>query len=178
MFKNLKTCPEYFEGLKIKNSSSGFTIVELLISMGLLSFLLISITSIFTASLEVQLRSEATSGRQEDAQYILTRIFYDVNQATAISAPFTINAQQNSLSLTINGQTWTYSLVNGNLVLTNPAGTFQLNGYLTQVTAFTVKRVGNTTGKASIEIALSVGSRISGSPGSSVISFTTTYTKW
>lgn len=166
-------------GWREKSSwNSGVTIVELLIAMGLISLLLMSLTSIFVGAIDLQLRSQATSSRQEDAQYILSRLFYDVNQASAITTPSGINTQTNSLVLTVNGQTWTFALSNGDLVLTNPEGTFQLNSHLTQVTQFDVKRVGNASGKASVEVSITVGSRIEGAAGNDSVSYKTTYSKW
>lgn len=167
-----------FKQKGISNARSGVTLVELLVSMGLISVLLITLTNIFISSLELQLRSQADSSRQEDAQFILSRLFYDVNQASAITTPASINAQTNTLVLTVNGQTWTFALSNGNLNLTNPSGTFQINSYLTQVTQFDVKKVGNSTGKASVQVTITVGSRIAGSAGSDTVTYTTTYSKW
>ncbi len=157
---------------------AGFTLIELIVSLGLISLLLISLTSIFTASLELQLRSESSSSRQEDAQYILSRLFYDVNQASDIVSPASINEATHAIQLTVRGETWTVGLNNGNLELTTPSQTVQLNSYLTTVTQFDVKRVGNSTGKASIEVALTVGSRIQGSSGSNSVSYSTVYSKW
>lgn len=164
--------------LKSLSRISGFSLVELLISMGLLSILLVTITSIFTSSLEAQLRSQATSSRQEDAQYILSRLYYEVNQATAITSPATIGQQTNAVTLTINGQAWTYSLSNGNVILTNPSGTFQMNSYLTTVTQFDVIRVGNVGGKAGFKLSLTVGSRITSSQGADTVSYSSTYSIW
>lgn len=154
--------------------SKGLTLVELIVSMGLLSILLVLLTGIFASSLDIQLRSEATTSRQQDAQFILTRLAYDFNQATAMTNPSSINQQTSAITLTISGQSWTYSLQNGNLMLTNPQGTFQLNNYLTTVTQFDVTRVGNVGGKQSVQLNLTVGSRIQGSPGNSSVNYSTT----
>lgn len=162
----------------LPRSQKGFTLVELLMSMALLSLLLVSLTGIFASTIEARLKSEATSAKQQDAQYILTRLFYDINQASAITSPSTISSSQSSLSLTINSQTWTYSLSNGDLILTNPSGIYQMNSHLTTVTGFTVTRIGNSTGKASIQVALTTASRISGAAGNGSLSYTTTYSKW
>lgn len=156
----------------------GVTLIELVVSMGLISLLLISLTTIFTTSLELQLRSEATSFQQEDSQYVLSRLLFDVNQASDIIFPDTINEVSNSIELLVHSETWTISLNSGNLVLTTPSQTFQLNSYLTQVTQFDVRRVGNSTGKASIEVSVTVASRIAGSAGNNPVSYTTVYSKW
>jgi prepilin-type N-terminal cleavage/methylation domain-containing protein len=158
--------------------SAGVTLIELLIAMALISMLLVALTSIFTSSLELQLRAQATSSRQEDADYILSRLYYDVNQASAITNPSSINEQTNSIGLTVNGESWTYTLSDGDLILTNPAGTFQLNSHLTQLTQFDVRRVGNSTGTASIDVTITIGNRISGSQGDQTATYSTTYSVW
>src|SRR3989344_9039760 len=66
---------------------SGFTLVELLIAMGLLSILLVVFTSIFAETLAMQLRSETISNLQTDGQFISARLLHDFNQATAVTTP-------------------------------------------------------------------------------------------
>jgi type II secretory pathway pseudopilin PulG len=160
------------------SNKAGFTLVEMLVGFGLLSVLLVLMTGIFTAALDAQLRSQATSSRQEDAQYILSRLSYDFNNATTMTTPASVGQQGSTLVLTINGQAWTYALSNGDLVLTNPQGSFILNSYLTTISQFSVTKVGNTTGKAAGRIQLSVGSRIQSASANDTVSYSTTFGVW
>lgn len=159
---------------RCSNLNTGVTLVELLVSMGLLSILLIILTGVFISALDLQLRSESVAFSQQDAQFALTRVVYDIRRAQNILAPASLGAQSNSLSLQINSQTWVYSLSDGNLIVTNPQGTFVLNSAQTTVTQFAITRTGNASGQASVQIQISVESRINGRTQNEVVSYTTT----
>lgn len=155
--------------------SAGVTLVELLISMGLLSILLIVVTGIFTSALSLQLISEAESSTKQDSQFILNRLQYDVARSTSVVSPATIGNTQSSMTLNINGENWVYSLQNGNLIVTNAQGTFALNGYLSTVSQFDVTRVGNVGGTGAVQITLTVDTRIEGEASDQSVTQTTTY---
>lgn len=144
---------------KIKKSKeSGFSLIELLLYMGLFSIFLITLTQIFSSALELKLESESTSTVQQDSRYILERLSYDINRADSITTPAAIGTQGQLLSLVISGQTYSYTLNGNNFTLTNPSGTFQLNGFNTRVTNLSFLRVGNSGGKNSIQISYTINS--------------------
>lgn len=125
-----------------------FTIVELIIYMGLLSILLVIITNIFLSVLDMQTESESTSIVQIDARYILSRLSYDIHRASAVST------DGGSLVLTVDGSPFTYAISNGILTL---SGT-QLTSYPTQISNFSVVRLGNLgiNAKPSIKISFTL----------------------
>ncbi len=157
-----------------KLPKSGFTLIELLLFMGIFSMLLVMITQIFVSTLDAQKDSESLSAVYQDGTYILSRITYDVSRSSAIAIPASLGQQTNSLQLTINSQTYTYSLNNNNLVITDDAGTDVLNGYDTTVSNLSFTRLGNTDGKNSIRLAFTATSKIQRPQGPEQLNFQTT----
>ncbi len=135
----------------LKSNEKGVTLVEMLIYMGLLSILLISLTEMFAAILDVKIDSEAISSVEQDSQYLVTRLEYDINRADSISLPASPGQNSNSLGLTINGESYTYSLNGDNLELTNNAGTFRLNSSETLIQNLNIQKIG-PAGKNTVRI--------------------------
>ena len=97
--------------VKIKK---GFTIVELLIYIGILSILLIVLTDIFVAILDVRRESQATSAVEEDGRFILGRIAYDFYQAQNVN--LTAGQTDTRIEFNIQGSGIRYSLNAGNFL--------------------------------------------------------------
>ena len=152
----------------------GFTLIEMLLFMAIVSFLLIMLTSIFTASLNVQKESEATSNVQQDGSYLISRLAYDTARAQSITIPSSLGTQTNNLQLVIDGTNYTYALNNGTLTITDNIGTDQLNNFDTTVSDLTFKRLGNSGGKNTIQINFRVSSKVQQSTGYEFKNFQTT----
>lgn len=141
--------------------SRGFTIVELLLYMGILSILLSVLTAIFISALDVQLESQATSSVQQDSSYILSKLAYDMHRATAINIPATQGASSNNFQITVGGVPYTYSVDGSeNLTLNNDIGTNNLNNYDSKISGLSVERLGNV-GKVedTLKITMTITSR-------------------
>ncbi len=136
----------------------GLSIVELIIYMGLLSILLVVLTDVFVSIIDVRKESEAVSAVEQDGNYILARLFYDVSRASSISTPASLGASTSSLLITIGGVNYTYSLNGSNLQLVNNNGTDVLNSINTTVSSPTFLRIGNSGGKNTIQISFTVSS--------------------
>ncbi len=149
----------------IQNTHKGFTLIELILYMGLFSIFLVALTQIFSSALELKVESEATSSVQQDSRYILERLSYDINRADSITTPSSIGAQDSTLTIVISGQDYTYNLNGNKLELTSPNGTVQMNGYNTSVTNVSFTRLGNSGGKNSIGISYTVNSLSTQSKG-------------
>ncbi len=136
-FKNLK--------LKIKNSEKGFTLVELLIFMGIFSILMITMLELMTSIFDVQLESQSTSSVTRDSGFILNRLSYDVLGSTGITTPVP-GSQSATLVLTKGTTTYTYSLSGGNLMFTDSSlGTSdQLNSIDTTVSNLNFLRLSSS----------------------------------
>ena len=126
-----------------------FTIVELIIYMGIMAVLLTVITSIFLSVLDVQLQSEATTSVQSDGRYILSRLVYDIHRAANITTP--ASAGQTATSLVTDVAS--YASVGDNLLIN---GTDNLNSYATKLANFSVTRLGNPSGSHTLTVSFTL----------------------
>jgi prepilin-type N-terminal cleavage/methylation domain-containing protein len=155
-----------------KLNQRGVTFIELLIVMGLLSILLVIMLTIFTSSIDDQAQSEGYAATISDGRFLLARLNYDIARATAVTNPATLGSTSSSLGLTINGATYTYALVDGNLQLTDGSGTANLNSSGTSVSAVSFQEIGNPDGKPTIVYNFTVTSTATHASGPDVESFT------
>ncbi len=149
--------------MKFKNR--GFTIVEMLLYIGLLSIMITIMTGLFTSLLDVQLESEAASFVEADSRFLFSRFAYDIARATSITTPATLGSSSSSMTLLIDGVTYTYTIDNGALVLSSAMGTSTLTSFGTQISDITFTRLGNLDGKHAIQIHFTLASiteRVSG----------------
>jgi len=146
----------------IFNSSRGFTLVELLIYIGMISILFIVLTQVFGSILDAQLESEATSSVQQDGRFILSRFSYDIRRSDDIILPAALGDQSSSLQLNIGGVNYTYSLNSGDLELTNDIGTNAINSGDTTVSNLQFTRIGNSgaNAKNTIQIEYTVTTKV------------------
>lgn len=129
-------------------TTHGFTLIEFLIYIGLLSILLAIMSQVFLATLSIRTESEGATNIQQDGRYILARLTYDIYRAKDISVP-AVGATGGVLQLTIteNGTdtAYRYSSASGNLVLQIGSATpVPLNSPTVRLTDFSVRRIGNS----------------------------------
>lgn len=143
--------------IKKLSSSKGFTLVELLMYMGLLSILIGILSTIFVSIIDVQLDSRATSNVDQDGRYILARLAHEVQSSSSILAP-TIGSPSGTLQLRINSIDYTYSLSNGNLQIASASATNNLNSSNTSISQVTFLRVGDGDNDDTIRLNFTVTS--------------------
>lgn len=156
------------------HEQNGFTLVELLISMALMGMFLVVLTDVVSTTLNVQSESEATSAVSEDGRFLLARLDYDMQRATAITTPAALGSSGPSLVLTISGVANTYALSSGTLQLTNGSGTSNLNSNETTVSGLSFQRLGNSGGKETVRVTFTVTSVTKTDQGQDTRTFTTT----
>lgn len=144
-------------------AKSGFTIVELLVYMGLSTIFLGVLTDIFIAILDSKIESEATSAVEQDSRFILTRLSYDAERASTMSA-------SSNLIMTIGGSTYTYSISGNNLTLNGD----NLNSSETKISNLTFQQLGNPGGKPSVQVKFTATSVSQRSKGPEVRNYQTT----
>lgn len=173
--KNVRGFTLKISGLQSKHfvfqKFSGFTVVEMLLYMGLLSGFLVVLTSIFLSALDVSSESQSFTRVEEDGRYILARLQYDIARSQAVTIPMTLGSSTNTLQMTIGGVGTTYSLSGTNLIITTGSGTNALNSFGSQVSGFTVVRLGNPGGKESVTVDVTVTSVTQRPSGPEVRSF-------
>jgi type II secretory pathway pseudopilin PulG len=158
----------------IRTNKRGFTIVEMLVYCGILMIFLYIMTSLFSSVIDVQLYSEATAAVAQDSRYLLSRFSYDINRASEIVVPADVGTESDTLQLTIDGNTYTYEIQNGNLELTDETGTDMLNSFGTSVSNVNFRRLGSVGGKNSIRLAFTLTSKTKKVTGPEIRNFQTT----
>lgn len=155
---------------------TGFTLVELLLYMGLFMILLVVFLQLFSSILDVSLESQSTSAVTTDGKYILTRLAYDIQNATSIVTPANVGDTRSSLEIISNGTDEDFVLSNNNLILNNiSANTFDsLNSVETKVSNLSFTRLGNTSNKPTITISFTLTSTATRTSGPETKNFTTT----
>lgn len=151
--------------LLITRCQKGFTIVELLLYMGLFSILLIVLVDIFVSILDVQIESEAYSTVVQDGRFMTSRLLHDLHNAQSILVPSGNGSQSATLQLVVDGVPYSYSAVGGNLQLTTNNGTDFLNGYNTTVSNIVFKRYGNINGKPTVQINFTLTGKVQRNSG-------------
>jgi len=160
--------------LEIPAPQAGFTIVELLIYMGVFSILLVALSGVFTSIAEVQLESKSTSDVDQDGRYILAKLTHDMHNASAIVAPVALGTASTSLQITLNSINYTYSLSNGKLQVTDGTDTYDLNSVGTTVSGVTFTRIGSGTNNDTIQVDYVVTSTTQRPNGAETRSYQTT----
>lgn len=141
---------------QIFDNRSGFTLVELIIYMGLLAMLVLIFTEIFTSVVDNQLSSSNTSNVSGDGRYIYSRFVYDVARAQSITDPSVFASPSSTMTLLINGENYTYQLDNGDLSIEAPSGTFQLNSQGTTISNLTFSKVGSASARSTVQLNFTV----------------------
>lgn len=141
------------------NKMRGFTIVELLIYMGLMSIFLTVLLGIFTAALKTKLASQSTSAISQDSRYLLSKLSYDINNADSVTSP-ALGVTGSTLQLVASGSAITYANVSGNMTRTAGGVPMNLNGIDTQLDLVSFKNIGNPGGKPTIQVVYTLRSKI------------------
>lgn len=123
--------------VKSKNNySSGVTMIELLIYIGLLTIFLTVLTTLFVSIFNLQLTTQSTSSLTQDTRFIIARMGYDIENASSVSVVSPSTLQFNGTS--------SYSLdTNGNLILTIGGVSHKLNGLDTTISSLSFQKIGS-----------------------------------
>ncbi|MBP9716648.1 MAG: prepilin-type N-terminal cleavage/methylation domain-containing protein [Candidatus Levybacteria bacterium] len=162
--------------MRIFKNKKGFTLVELLLYMGIFSILLTVTLQMFGSVFEFQLESQAVSSVDVDGKFIVNRFNYDVNRASSITLPVALGANNSSLTIVVNNQSLTYSLSDGDINLNNASTgtTDQLNSAETTASDLSFTRLEGSAGKDLIQMSFTLTSEVTQRKGKEVRSFQTT----
>lgn len=149
---------------------SGFTLVEIILYMALVTIFTLTLTDIFVAILDVKTESEATSAVEQDGRFILARLAYDINRATTITNPLNLGDSTSSLTITVSVDTYDYSLNNGNLQINSN----NLNSSETSISNLQFTKMGNIGGKETISVQFTITSKTQRPSGPETRNFNTT----
>lgn len=146
-------------------TQKGFTLVELLLYMGIFSILLVILLQLFSAILSTHAESQATSAVDQNGSFILSRLAYDIHYASDIVSP-TLGVSCNwpttpTCQLVLSNGTYKITSL-GNLTLTANGKTDSLNSFNTEIINMTFTTLGNTNpgSKPSVQIQFTLQSKI------------------
>lgn len=143
-----------------KKAQNGFSLIELVIYMGVFSILVMVLSTVFAQIVGVQLESEATAAVDQDGRFLMSRLLYDMKSATAINTPASLGVSSPTMQILVNGITYTYSLnAGGNLQVVNNYGTNMLNSFDSQISGLTFTRIGSGGSNDTVRVNFTVTSR-------------------
>ena len=132
--------------LKVFKNQKGFTLVELLIYIGIFSILILVLFQLLSLIFDVQLESQSSSSVTQDSRFIINRLSYDLGQAEVVTVPDFLASASSTLQFSKNNTAYTYSLQNGKITLTNSGqGTIdELNSHNTTVSNLIFTRLSDS----------------------------------
>ncbi len=104
----------------------GFTLVEILIYMGLFTIFLLILSGIFVSTLEIQQNTHDTARVEEDSHFLYARLQYDILRADEVQKPSVSGESSDTLTLLSDGKVLSYQLINDQLTLSVDSGPPQL----------------------------------------------------
>lgn len=140
---------EYFN-----KNQAGFSLIELLIYMGLFSGFLLVLGALFVSTLEAQQDASTSSHSDQDSWYVLSRLQHDLYQATSVVVPSNLGEQNSSLILDLDGSQVTYSLIENKLAITKNSESTSLVSEHVSVSNLSFTRLGNEGGTSSIIVEM------------------------
>ena len=142
----------------LKNSQKGASLIELLLYFSLLGILLMVVTDVMLRTSEFSLEAASKNDLLADTRFIISRLSYDIHQATSITTPAILGDNSQTLVLTVGTETHTYTISGSNLVYERVAGattqTANINSNKVVVTSLNFQRLGNNGGKPTVKITI------------------------
>ncbi len=155
-------------------TKKGFTLIEILIYMGILSVLLVIFIDMFATLVNKQLEVESDSALQQDSNYLLSKISYDFGLAKNIVAPAAPGSPSATLRLLMGSEFDDYYLKDGNIISSRSGTLAQLNSSETTISNLTFQRLGIGDKSDVIQLKCTITSTVKKQSGYEVIQFATT----
>lgn len=141
-----------------KRQKYGFSLTEILVYMAVFSVIIAFMTTIFASMIDQQQEAQSASSLQQDGEYIMARLLYDVSRADSILSPVSAGQQTSSLQLSIGPAIFTYSLSGTDLVLNDGVSDYKLNSYGSNISDLEFVRVENDSLSDQVKISYRVTS--------------------
>lgn len=151
----------------------GFTLIELIIYMGIFSVLVFIFTDIFVSSIQTKTTGESAASVNQDANFILTKLEHDINNSTSVVSPI-LGQTSSTLIFVQSGEQITYRLTNGDLERVVGTEVNSLNSWGTSLTNLGFQNIGNALGKSTIKVDMTIQSDATTNNKAEVINLETT----
>ena len=152
------------------------TLIELLLVMAILPLLLIVVSQMFGTFMDSQERAMAQAAINQEQQYLLDKIAYDIDQSSAIVLPAADAATGSALRLQQGASTVDYAPSAVTLIRSSTAGSAPVTSTRVLLNAFTVRHFSNGNGKDSVSIGFALASTASARLGMTSRTVNTTFT--
>lgn len=159
-----------------KKCHSGFTLVELLVYFGLFAILLVVINGLFITSLEQQSVDSARSALQQESEYVLAKLKYDIYNADAVILPANGGDQSQSLELSTDGTTSTYALNAGRLTKASGGATWFITSSQVEIQALQFENQSGSSENQTIGLNITINSNQAGERTSATREISTSVT--
>ncbi len=156
-------------------SQTGFSLVEMLIYLGLVTIFMVVVTNTFVTILEVQSESLGRSAVVENGQFVVARLGYDIARATNVTTPAAPGDQATTLVIITPSATVSYTLDGGVLRWSDGSQTLDLHGPELSVDAFEVTRLGEIGGTPTLRVVVTLTTLDTSASGNRTETFTTTF---
>lgn len=148
----------FASGSTLFSSRVGFTLVELLLYMGLLAIFLVVLTDVLVTALSVRSKTTGAALVSLEGEYIRERLLYDIRRASSFSTPANLGQTASQLTMVIDGAPLSVTLGSNALSQTSGATTDRLHSDSTRIASFSATRIGNGTGKDTVWIFYTIES--------------------
>jgi len=138
---------------------NGFTLIELIIYVGIFSILIVMLSQLFLTTIEQQATYQTVSTLDRESRYVLNRLTYDIHRTEQIQNPGTVGSTSSTLRLVIDGNTYTYGTSTNRLALIHPLGNDYLTSNEASISGLTFTRLGNSGGNNSIQVTFTLESQ-------------------
>jgi hypothetical protein len=142
----------HLDKLKRLKNIAGFTLVELLLYMGLFTGFIVILSGLFISTLEAQLDASSNSRTSQDSWYLISRLGYDFYRSTTITAPSINGETTGHLILENDISSVTYSLVNNKITITENGVTTSLLSENVMATNLSFEKLGVEDGSSTVSI--------------------------
>lgn len=139
---------------------NGFTLVEMILYMGILSIFILVLNQLFIYALDYQLKARSPSLLIIDSRFILSRLTYDIQRADSIEMPAQLGEAESRLQLMIDGKSYRYLKNGADLQLAFNGQDLRLNSPDIKISDFNIKRIGNLGGKHGVKINMTFQSSV------------------
>lgn len=183
MHKLLRFIKKYSISSATNPQFKGFTLVEMLLSLGILSILTTVLLGAFGNIVDVQLESKAQSTIDQDGRYILAKFSYDFQKMDKITDQILkptsseLGVSKDTLQIKVNSINYTYTKdASNNLQLVNNStGSVNvLNSIDTTVESLSFKRLGVGDNNDTVQIKITLKSKIVRPSGQETRNYQTT----
>lgn len=144
----------------VKDKQKGFTMIEMVVSLGILTILVGILSNLFGSIIDVQLSSKSTSSIDQDGRYIMAKLNYNMGNASSIIGPATPGSSASAIvKNSTDSINYTYNLNGGDLEMASSGATLKLNSADSSISDLIFTRVGIGGSSDTLQVKFTITSK-------------------